>query len=46
LRSYCVSLSRAERTALREEVRRRVGSPEGPFRMTARAWYVRGYARE
>jgi SAM-dependent methyltransferase len=43
---YCVSLSQAEQTALREEVRRRVGSPEGPFRMTARAWYVRGYARE
>jgi SAM-dependent methyltransferase len=39
---YCASLDEAGREALREEVRRRLGSPTGPFRLTARAWYVRG----
>lgn len=40
--SYCASLDEATRRALREELRRRLGSPQGPFRLTARAWYVRG----
>jgi SAM-dependent methyltransferase len=40
--TYCASLDDAGREALREEVRRRLGSPTGPFRLTARAWYVRG----
>jgi SAM-dependent methyltransferase len=40
--SYCASLDEAGREALREEVRRRLGSPTGRFRLTARAWYVRG----
>jgi SAM-dependent methyltransferase len=40
--SYCTSLDEASRRALREEVHRRLGAPEGPFRLTARAWYVRG----
>jgi SAM-dependent methyltransferase len=40
--TYCASLDEAGREALREEVRRRLGSPTGPFRLTARAWYVRG----
>jgi SAM-dependent methyltransferase len=40
---YCASLDEAGREALREEVRRRLGSPTGPFRLTARAWYVRGW---
>jgi SAM-dependent methyltransferase len=39
---YCASLDEAGREALREEVHRRLGSPAGPFRLTARAWYVRG----
>ena len=39
---YCASLDEAGREALREEVRRRLGSPTGRFRLTARAWYVRG----
>lgn len=40
--SYCASLDEAGRRALREEVHRRLGAPEGAFRLTARAWYVRG----
>jgi SAM-dependent methyltransferase len=40
--SYCASLDEAGREALREELRRRLGSPTGPFRLSARAWYVRG----
>jgi SAM-dependent methyltransferase len=40
--SYCASLDEAGREALRDEVHRRLGSPTGPFRLTARAWYVRG----
>jgi SAM-dependent methyltransferase len=40
--TYCASLDDAGREALREEVRRRLGSPTGPFRLVARAWYVRG----
>jgi SAM-dependent methyltransferase len=39
---YCASLDEAVRELLREEVRRRLGSPTGPFRLTARAWYVCG----
>jgi hypothetical protein len=38
---YCASLDETTRQALREEVLRRLGSPPGPFRLTARAWYVR-----
>jgi SAM-dependent methyltransferase len=40
--SYCASLDEAGHEALREEVRRRLGSPVGPFSLAARAWYVRG----
>ena len=40
--AYCRSLDEERRTALREEFRRRLGAPEGPFRLTARAWSVRG----
>jgi SAM-dependent methyltransferase len=39
---YCASLDEHGREALRAEVRRRLGSPTGPFHLTARAWYVRG----
>ena len=40
--SYCASLDEATRRSLREEVRRRLAAPQGPFRLTAHAWYVRG----
>jgi SAM-dependent methyltransferase len=40
--AYCASLDEPGRQALREEVRRRLGSPTGPFHLTARAWYVLG----
>jgi SAM-dependent methyltransferase len=40
--AYCVSLGREERARLREECRRRLGDPRGPFTLTARAWAVRG----
>jgi hypothetical protein len=39
---YCASLDEAGREALRKEVRRRPGGPTGPFRLSARAWYVCG----
>jgi SAM-dependent methyltransferase len=42
--TYCLSLDEPRREALREEYRRRLGSPNGPFRLTARAWAVRGRA--
>jgi SAM-dependent methyltransferase len=41
---YCASLDEATRLALRAEVRRRLGQPNGPFELSARAWYVRGLA--
>ena len=40
--SYCASLAGEEQRALREAYRRRLGSPEGPFELSARAWFVRG----
>jgi hypothetical protein len=40
--AYCASLDRPTRNALRDEVCRRLGSPGGPFQLTARAWYARG----
>ena len=40
--SYCASLPDDVRDALRIECRRRLGSPEGPFELTARAWVARG----
>jgi hypothetical protein len=42
--AYCCSLDDDHRTALREEFRRRLGEPDGPFRLDARAWAVRGRA--
>jgi hypothetical protein len=39
---YCRSLDERGQTALREEVTRRLDLPKGPFRLTARAWYVCG----
>ena len=40
--AYCASLDEPAREALRLACFRRLGSPSGPFRLTARAWYVRG----
>jgi SAM-dependent methyltransferase len=40
--AYCASLEPDHQAALREESRRRLGDPEGPFRLSARAWAVRG----
>jgi SAM-dependent methyltransferase len=40
--AYCASLTPERRVALREECRRRLGNPQGPFRLPARAWAVRG----
>src|SRR4051794_16790722 len=31
-----------ERAAIRDEVRRRLGEPDGPFSLDARAWFARG----
>ena len=42
--SLCVSLEPEPQEALREELRRRVGDPRGPFSLTARAWYAVGRA--
>jgi hypothetical protein len=39
---YCVSLNAAQRTALRDECRRRLGTDSGTFTLSARAWAVRG----
>jgi SAM-dependent methyltransferase len=42
--SYCISLDAYLREALREELRDRLGHPQGPFALTARAWYALGRA--
>jgi SAM-dependent methyltransferase len=42
--AYFAELDAPHRDALRQRVWRRLGSPIGPFRLAARAWYVRGYA--
>ncbi len=42
--SYAVSLDPGRREALRAELRRRLGAPEGPFELSARAWYAVGTA--
>ena|SRR5438105_3948794 len=40
---YFAELEVPHRDALRQEVRRRLGSPVGSFRPTPRAWYVRAH---
>lgn len=40
--AYCASLSKPEREALKDSYRRRLGSPEGAFELSARAWIARG----
>jgi SAM-dependent methyltransferase len=42
--AYCRSLDDDRRATLREEFRRRLDVSEGPFRLEARAWAVRGRA--
>lgn len=41
---YYASLPRRRQEAFRREVFRRLGSPDGSLRLSARAWYVVGYA--
>ncbi len=40
--AYCVSLDAERQAALREECRRRLGSPSGGFTLKALVWAVRG----
>jgi len=40
--AYCVSLDARDQAALREQCLRRLGTPNGRFTLTARAWAVRG----
>ncbi len=40
--AYCASLGEDGRAALREACFLRLGSPSGPFTLTARAWFVAG----
>ena len=39
---FAVSLEPNAQAAMREEYRRRLGTPEGPFELQARAWYAVG----
>jgi hypothetical protein len=41
---YASSLDPERREALRVELARRLGDPDGPFRLSARAWYAVGTA--
>ena len=40
--AYCSALSRTDREALKGSYRSRLGSPQGPFELSARAWLVCG----
>lgn len=40
--AYCASLAQTQQAALRDACFRRLGSPQGSFTLTARAWFVRG----
>jgi hypothetical protein len=40
--AYAAGLDAAGRDALRDEFRRRLGVPAGPFVLTARAWAIAG----
>jgi len=42
--SYCASLTQERRQALRESLSRRLGDPQAPFALTARAWYAVAWA--
>jgi hypothetical protein len=43
--AYATSLAAADRAALKDELRRRLGVGEEPFRLTARAWVATGRVR-
>ena len=43
--AYAASLTSERRAALKAELRNRLGVPDGPFRLTARAWIVTGRVR-
>jgi hypothetical protein len=40
--AYAMSLDDDRREALRDECRRRLGNPDGPFDLSATAWAVKG----
>jgi len=40
--AYCASLDAERQAALRDDLRARLGAPDGPFVLTARAWYATG----
>jgi ubiquinone/menaquinone biosynthesis C-methylase UbiE len=40
--SFIASLDEQQRARLRDDLRARLGSPEGPFTLPARAWYATG----
>jgi hypothetical protein len=40
--AHAASLDESRRDAVREALRRRLGSPEGAFELSARAWYALG----
>jgi SAM-dependent methyltransferase len=42
--AYAVSLEPDAQAALREQLRENLGNPDGPFTLTAKAWFVRGRA--
>jgi SAM-dependent methyltransferase len=42
--SFCMGLPEDQREALRTDLHRSLGSPEGPFTLPARAWYGLGRA--
>ena len=41
--AYCASLPQQRQAALRDDCRKRLGDPDGPFSLAARAWAVRGH---
>jgi hypothetical protein len=40
--AYCIALDPNHQAALGDECYRRLGAPQGSFRLTARAWAIRG----
>src|SRR5207249_4504074 len=42
--AYAAALAPDDQLALREAYHRHLGSPSGPFTLSARAWFVRGTA--
>ncbi len=44
--AYCVSVSDSQRDAIKTSYYARLGSPQGAFELSARAWMVRGTVRK